>query len=237
MKEKGVLYLIPTTIADGTAQNVISTHVREVIRPIRFFLVEDIRTARRYLSSLSIYPSIEQLYFNTLDKNTTEKELPQLMSPLEEGKPVGVISESGCPGVADPGSLAVAYAHRNGIKVEPLVGPSSILLALMASGLNGQRFAFNGYLPVEAQEAGNAVRKFETESRVRNQTQIFIETPYRNNALVGHLLKNLHDDTMLCLAVNITGETEMIKTQSVKAWKSNDITLPREPALFLFLSA
>jgi 16S rRNA (cytidine1402-2'-O)-methyltransferase len=159
------------------------------------------------------------------------------MSPLEEGNPVGVISVSGCPGVAVPGSLAVAYAHRNGIKVEPLVGASSILLALMASGLNGQRFAFNGYLPVEAQEAGNAVRKFETESRVRNQTQIFIETPYRNNALVGHLIKNLHDNTMLCLAVNVTGETEMIKTQSVKAWKSSDITLPREPALFLFLSA
>ncbi|MEQ9414010.1 MAG: SAM-dependent methyltransferase, partial [Cyclobacteriaceae bacterium] len=194
----------------------------------------DIRTARRYLSSLSIFESIEQLYFNTLDKNTTETELPQLMSPLFEGKPIGIISESGCPGVADPGSLAVRYAHQNGIPIEPLVGPSSILLALMASGLNGQRFAFNGYLPVEAQEASQSIKKFEGESKTKNQTQIFIETPYRNNALISHLLKSLHDETLLCIAVNITGDLEMIKTQTVKAWKSTEITLPKEPALFLF---
>jgi len=188
MKRKGKLYLIPTTIADNSADKVISSYVRETIKPIRFFLVEDIRTARRYLSSLSIYESIEELYFNILDKNTTEAELPKIMSPLFEGKPVGVISESGCPGVADPGALAVQYAHQNGIKVEPMVGPSSILLALMASGLNGQRFAFNGYLPVETNEAAQAIKKFENDSRSKNQTQIFIETPYRNNALIGHLL-------------------------------------------------
>lgn len=236
MKSKGKLYLIPTVIADGTANKVISPYVREILKPIRFFLVEDIRTARRYLSSLSIFESIEQLYFNTLDKNTTEADLPQLMSPLQEGKPVGIISESGCPGIADPGALAVRYAHQKGISVVPLVGPSSILLALMASGLNGQRFAFNGYLPVESQEAFHAIKKMENESRTKNQTQIFIETPYRNNALNGHLLKALHDETLLCIASNITGETEMIKTQTVKAWKSAGITLPREPALFLFLA-
>lgn len=236
MKEKGTLYLIPTIIAEGTAQHVISHHVRDVLKPIQFFLVEDIRTARRYLSSLSIYSSIEQLYFNTLDKNTTETDLPQLMSPLDEGKPVGIISESGCPGVADPGALAVNYAHRKDIKVVPLVGPSSILLALMASGLNGQRFAFNGYLPVEAQEAGLAIKKFENESKAKNETQIFIETPYRNNALTNHLLKNLSDHTLLCIAVNVTGYSEMIKTQTVKEWRSQGITLPKEPALFLFLS-
>ncbi|MEQ8363165.1 MAG: SAM-dependent methyltransferase [Cyclobacteriaceae bacterium] len=234
MKAKGKLYLIPTVIADKTAHKVISPNVRDILKPIRFFLVEDIRTARRYLSSLSIFESIEQLYFNTLDKNTTETELPQLMSPLFEGKPIGIISESGCPGVADPGSLAVRYAHQNGIPIEPLVGPSSILLALMASGLNGQRFAFNGYLPVEAQEASQSIKKFEGESKTKNQTQIFIETPYRNNALISHLLKSLHDETLLCIAVNITGDLEMIKTQTVKAWKSTEITLPKEPALFLF---
>ena len=237
MKEKGKLYLIPTIIADDTADKVISEHIRNVLRPIRFFLVEDIRTTRRFLSSLSIFDSIEQLYFNTLDKNTTAAELPQLMSPLLEGKPVAIISESGCPGVADPGSLAVRYAHEKGIKVEPLVDPSSILLALMASGLNGQRFSFNGYLPVEAREAGQAIKKFENESKARNQTQIFIETPYRNNALIKHLLDALHDETQLCIAVNITGETESIKTQSVKMWKSSKPTLAREPALFLFLSS
>jgi len=236
MREKGTLYLIPTIIAEGTAQKVISNHVREVLKPIRFFLVEDIRTARRHLSSLSIFPSIEELYFNILDKNTTEVDLPQMMGPLEEGKSVGVISESGCPGIADPGALAVRYAHRKGIRVEPLVGPSSILLALMASGLNGQRFSFNGYLPVESQEAGQAIRKFESESKARNETQIFIETPYRNNALIGHLLKNLHDDTLLCIAVNVTGTSETIRTQTIKDWKQNNISLQREPALFLFLS-
>lgn len=234
MKAKGKLYLIPTVIADNTANKVISPYVREVLKPIRFFLVEDIRTARRFLSSLSIFESIEQLYFNTLDKNTTEAELPQLMSPLLEGKPIGIISESGCPGVADPGAQAVRYAHQKGISVEPLVGPSSILLALMASGLNGQRFAFNGYLPVEAQEATQAIKKLESESRTKNQTQIFIETPYRNNALIGHLLKSLHDETLLCIAVNITGDSEMIKTQTVRDWKSTEITLSKEPALFLF---
>lgn len=236
MKRKGKLYLIPTTIADNSADKVISSYVRETIKPIRFFLVEDIRTARRYLSSLSIYESIEELYFNILDKNTTEAELPKIMSPLFEGKPVGVISESGCPGVADPGALAVQYAHQNGIKVEPMVGPSSILLALMASGLNGQRFAFNGYLPVETNEAAQAIKKFENDSRSKNQTQIFIETPYRNNALIGHLLKSLRDETLLCIASNVTGETEMIKTLPVKTWRKEGITLSKEPALFLFLA-
>lgn len=234
---KGKLYLIPTVIADNTTKKVISPYVREILKPIRFFLVEDIRTARRFLSSLSIFESIEQLYFNTLDKNTTEVELPQLMSPLLEGKPIGIISESGCPGVADPGALAVLYAHKKGIPVEPLVGPSSILLALMASGLNGQRFSFNGYLPVEAQEASQAIKKMESESKSKNQTQIFIETPYRNNALISHLLKSLHDETLLCIAVNITGDPEMIKTQTVKEWKAAEITLPKEPALFLFLAS
>ena len=235
--KKGVLYLIPTVIADDTADQVISEHVRNILRPIRFFLVEDIRTTRRFLSSLSIFDSIEQLYFNTLDKNTSESELPQLMSPLLEGKPVAILSESGCPGVADPGALAVKFAHDKGIKVVPLVGPSSILLALMASGLNGQRFSFNGYLPVEAKEANQTIKKFENESRSRNQTQIFIETPYRNNALVKHLLEALSDTTLLCIAVNVTGETESIKTQSVANWKKSKPSLPREPALFLILAS
>lgn len=236
MSNKGKLYLVPTVIADGTADKVISGYVREILKPIRFFLVEDIRTARRFLSSLNIYPSIEQLYFNTLDKNTTEAELPQLMSPLEEGKPVAIISESGCPGVADPGAIAVRYAHRKGIEVEALVGPSSILLALMSSGLNGQRFSFNGYLPVEANEAAQAIKKFENESKSRMQTQIFIETPYRNNALLGHLLKTLKDDTLLCVAVNLTSELENVKTQTVKEWKAAEVSLPKAPALFLFLA-
>lgn len=236
MKEKGKLYLIPTVIAEGTAGKVISPYIKEILKSIQFFLVEDIRTARRYLSSLSIYDNIEKLYFNCLDKNTTEADLPQLMSPLKEGKPVGIVSESGCPGVADPGALAVLYAHQHDIKVVPLVGPSSILLALMASGLNGQRFSFNGYLPVEATEANRVIKRFENESKSRNQTQIFIETPYRNNSLLQHLIKTLSDDTLLCLALDITGDSEFIKTQTVKLWKAQDIRMPKEPAIFLFLA-
>lgn len=236
MKEKGKLYLIPTVIAEGTAGKVISPYIKEILKSIQFFLVEDIRTARRYLSSLSIYDNIEKLYFNCLDKNTTEADLPQLMSPLKEGKPVGIVSESGCPGVADPGALAVLYAHQHDIKVVPLVGPSSILLALMASGLNGQRFSFNGYLPVEATEANRVIKRFENESKSRNQTQIFIETPYRNNSLLQHLIKTLSDDTLLCLALDITGDSESIKTQTVKLWKAQDIRMPKEPAIFLFLA-
>lgn len=236
MRDKGKLYLIPTVIADHTQNKVISPYVKEVLKPIRFFLVEDIRTARRFLSSLSIYDSIEQLYFNVLDKNTTEADIPQLMSPIQKGKPIGLISESGCPGIADPGSLAVLYAHRHNIAIEALVGPSSILLALMSSGLNGQRFSFNGYLPVEGSEAAHAIKKFEQESKTRKQTQIFIETPYRNNALLSHLLKTLYDDTLLCVAVNITGENESIKTKTVREWRLAIPSLPKEPAMFLFLA-
>ncbi|MEQ9592478.1 MAG: SAM-dependent methyltransferase [Cyclobacteriaceae bacterium] len=236
MRENGKLYLVPTVIAERSAHKVISPYVKEVLKPIRFFLVEDIRTARRFLSSLGIYDSIEDLYFNILDKNASIEDLPDMMSPLLAGKPVAVISESGCPGVADPGALAVRYAHEHGIKVEPLVGPSSILLALMASGLNGQRFAFHGYLPVDATEAVSLIKTLEKQSSSLIQTQLFIETPYRNNSLFQHLLKALHEETLLCLAINITGEEEMIKTQTVREWKHSDYRLPKEPAIFLFLA-
>lgn len=236
MKRKGTLYLIPCPIAEHTAHKVIGEYVKEVLRPIRFFLVEDIRTARRFLSSLGIYDRIEELYFNILDKDTPEADLSRLMSPLDEGKPVGIIAESGCPGIADPGALAVRYAHAHDIPVEPLVGPSSLLLALMASGLNGQRFAFHGYLPVEMNEALISIKELEKESRKKGQTQLFIETPYRNNALLGHLLKALSEETLLCIALNITGQDSMIQTQAVKKWKDADIRLPKEPAIFLFLS-
>ncbi len=236
MKRKGTLYLIPCPIAEGSTDKVIGEYVKEVLRPIRFFLVEDIRTARRFLSSLGIYPRIEELYFNILDKDTPEGALSQLMSPLEEGKPVGVIAEAGCPGIADPGAVAVGYAHAHSISVEPLVGPSSILLALMASGLNGQRFAFHGYLPVEAHEASTTIKELEKESRKKGQTQLFIETPYRNNALLAHLLKTLSEETLLCIAQNITGQDSMIRTQTIKKWKEANFKLPKEPAIFLFLS-
>lgn len=232
----GKLYLIPTIISDETHQVVIPQQVKDILPEIKHFLAEDLRTARRFLSSLKVYPTIEELNFQVLNKETSAIDLPELMKPLEAGFNLGVISESGCPGVADPGALAVAYAHAHNFQVVPLVGPSSILLALMASGLNGQQFAFNGYLPVDANEASKKIKELERESKVKNQTQIFIETPYRNNAVFKHLVNNLNADTRLTVALDITGKEEVISTRSVSIWKSKPTEWPKAPAVFLFLA-
>jgi 16S rRNA (cytidine1402-2'-O)-methyltransferase len=233
---KGKLYLIPNVIADNTHNDVIPAQVRHLLPDIQHFLVEDLRTARRYLSSLKIYQSIESLSFAVLNKDTKLEEVQSLFDPIFNGFHIGVISEAGCPGIADPGALAAKFAHKNGIQVIPLVGPSSILLALMASGLNGQTFAFHGYLPIEAKECAKVIRDLEKESHQKNQTQIFIETPYRNNHLKALLLKNLNNETELCIAVEITGLQESIQTLQVKEWKSIGKELPKTPAIFLFLS-
>lgn len=232
----GILYLIPNIISDDTQRSVIAPQVIEALKTISHFLAEDVRTARRYLSSLKIYESIESLHFEVLNKDTKEMEFESLMRPLGEGKNVGVISESGCPGVADPGALAVEYAHKKKIKVVPLVGPSSILLALMASGLNGQQFAFHGYLPIDSKEAAIKIKQLESESRQKNQTQIFIETPYRNNQILKSLIDNLNSNDLLCIAFNITGKDEFIETQTVSTWKKQIPVLSKEPAVFLFLA-
>lgn len=233
---KGELFLIPATISDNTAEAVINSSVKSEIKSIRHFLVENVRTARRFLSSLRIYDSIELLNIQTLDKDTTEHELKRLLLPLFEGANVGILSEAGCPGVADPGSIAVKYAHQEGIRVRPLVGPSSILLALMGSGLNGQSFAFHGYLPIEKPSATAAIKDFERESMKKKQTQIFIETPYRNNAMMENLKLALRDDTLICRAMDLTGQQEDIKTMTVKSWKGLTENLPKLPAIFLFLA-
>lgn len=236
MSALGKLFLIPNIIAEGTHHEVISTSVITSLAEIQHFLAEDIRTARRYLSALKVFPSIETLDFKVLNKETNENELKELCAPLWDGKNLGVLSESGCPGVADPGALAVKYAHQNGIQVIPLTGPSSILLSLMASGLNGQRFAFQGYLPIDSKETTNAVKEFERESRTKNQTQIFIETPYRNNQLAANLLKTLRPETLLCIAIDVTGAQESIHTHTIKDWKTKLTELPKLPAVFLFLA-
>jgi 16S rRNA (cytidine1402-2'-O)-methyltransferase len=232
----GKLYLIPNIIADDTQEEVIPSHVRNTLGGIRHFLAEDVRTARRFLSSLKIYESIESLHFEVLNKETPAEALKSLMDPIRDGHSVGIISESGCPGIADPGALAVRFAHENAIQVIPLVGPSSILLALMASGLNGQHFAFHGYLPIESKEASQVIKTFEKESKTKNQTQVFIETPYRNNSLLNVLLKTLHDETLLCVAMDVTGKTESINTHAVKKWRSLKPSLPKTPVVFLFLA-
>lgn len=236
MNNNGKLFLIPNVIAKHTEHLVVAPQVREGLKGLRYFLAEDIRSARRYLSSLRIYDQIESLSFSTLDKDTRQEDMAELFAPLFDGNHLGVLSESGCPGIADPGALAVAFAHAHGVRVIPMVGPSSIFLALMGSGLNGQQFAFRGYLPIQGKEAGRTIREMEKESRAKKQTQIFIETPYRNNALLSHLLKSLAPETRLCLAVDLTGEEEFIQTRTVKMWRQHLPELPKLPCVFLFLA-
>lgn len=234
--ESGKVYLIPVNIADDTQSSVLVPMLREILPSINYFLAENVRTARRYLSSLKIYDSIEPLRFEVLDKDTDPSSLTSFFKPVMEGANVGIMSESGCPGIADPGSMAVEWAHEHGLTVVPMVGPSSLILALMASGLNGQRFAFHGYLPIESKDLAQSIRDFEKESRQKSQTQMFIETPYRNNAVMNALMRSLHDSTRLCVAVDLTGKNESIKTHTVRKWKSVKIDFPKLPAVFLFLA-
>jgi 16S rRNA (cytidine1402-2'-O)-methyltransferase len=231
---KGKLFLFPMTLSEDTQESVIPPQVKESIKKVRYFLCENPRTARRFISSLKVHGSIEALQFELLDKDTQPGQLAALMAPLLAGEDGGVMSESGCPGIADPGAIAVAYAHRNDIQVVPLVGPSSILMALMASGLNGQNFAFNGYLPIESQPAAQLIKAFERDSKEKKRTQIFIETPYRNNAVLGHLLKTLSGNTRLCIAADITGKAEWIKCDTVEQWRKESIVMEKVPSVFLF---
>jgi 16S rRNA (cytidine1402-2'-O)-methyltransferase len=232
----GQLYLIPTVISEETEQMVIPSIVLEKLRLIHCFLAEDVRTARRYLSRLKIYESIEQLSFTVLNKDTKESEIREMFKPIFKGENLGILSESGCPGVADPGSMAVNYAHSQTVSVIPLVGPSSIFLALMASGLNGQNFAFHGYLPIDGYECVQKIKRLENESSAKHQTQIFIETPFRNNQILKNLLASLNASTQVTIAVDLTGKKEFIRTHSVQEWRKNVPALPKEPAVFLFLS-
>ncbi|SRR5258706_7519957 len=232
----GSFFLIPTIISEGTEQEVIAPIVLEKLKSIKHFLAEDVRTARRYLSSLKIYESIESLNFSVLNKDTKEIELREMFAPVFLGEHIGILSESGCPGIADPGALAVNFAHQNKIKVTPLVGPSSILLALMASGLNGQQFAFHGYLPIDTKECVQKIKILEKESSLKNQTQIFIETPFRNNQVLKNLVNALNKSVELCIALDITGKNEFIKTLRVSEWEKNLPTLPKEPVVFSFLA-
>ncbi len=236
MPNRGNLFLIPTVIAAGTQEDVIPAGLRTKLADIHHFLAEDVRTARRFLSSLKVYEQIEALSFSVLDKSTPEASIADLFAPVFDGYHLGVLSESGCPGIADPGALAVKYAHQHNIRVIPLVGPSSILLSLMASGLNGQRFAFQGYLPIRAKERTKAIRELEKESRLQNQTQIFIETPYRNNALFESLLAALTPETRLCVASDVTGAREFILTKTVRQWRAQPQAFPKVPSVFLFLA-
>jgi 16S rRNA (cytidine1402-2'-O)-methyltransferase len=229
----GKLYLIPSVLAEGTSQEVISPQVKDVISHTTHYLVENLRTARRYISSLKLGIEIEALDLQILDKNTGSQDLNLLMRPIFEGKDLGIISEAGCPGIADPGAVAVAYAHQKGIRVIPLSGPSSIFLALMGSGFSGQTFTFHGYLPIDKKELVNSLHSLENVSRRDHSTQIFMETPFRNQKMLENLLQHLHPDTLLCIARNVTATDELIQTKRVQDWKRDPPDLHKIPTVFL----
>jgi len=232
----GTLYLIPSLLDETDTRAVLPQGVIDTIRSLRHFIVENERTARRFLIKLNMKEMLDQIRFETLDKHTRPEDFDLIMEPLRKGIPMGLISEAGCPGIADPGADIAAIAHRKGIRVVPLTGPSSILLALMASGLNGQNFAFNGYLPIKQGDRSRAIKSLEERSRKENQTQVFIEAPYRNHQLLSDLLSILHPKTRLCLAINITGPDEKIMTKTVAEWKKVKIEFQKKPAVFLLLA-
>lgn len=230
------LYLIPTPLAPD-ADQWVSPQLREVLARVDYFLVENERTARRFLGSLGLGRDIRSLRFGLLTKDTTAAELEALLAQVVAGSVIGVLSEAGCPGVADPGALAVAHAHRQGWKVTALPGPSSVLLALMASGLNGQCFAFHGYLPIQPDARQQAIRQLEQESARRRQAQLFIETPYRNQALFDDLLRQLSPHTRLCVACHLTAVDEWVRTCTVSQWRSRPKPeLHRLPTVFVFMA-
>lgn len=227
------LFLIPVTLGETSIEQVLPAYNKDMILQINHFIVENIRTARRFLKKVDSSIDIDTLTFYELNKHTKAEEIGNYLLPLKEGKHVGVISEAGCPAIADPGADIVAIAQQKGYKVVPLVGPSSILMALMASGFNGQSFSFQGYLPVDSNERIKKIKNLEQRIYKEDQTQIFIETPYRNHKLAEDLIKNCTPSTKLCIAMNITCEDEYIKTLPVKNWTKQLPDMDKKPCIFL----
>lgn len=226
-----MLYLIPISLSENGLQ-VVLPQVKEIITHTKYYLVENIRTARRFISSLQLGIKIDELQFFEIDKHTTYATLTQYFTQIPQGENIGVMSEAGCPAVADPGSVAVAFAHKKGIKVAPLVGASSILLTLMGSGFNGQQFTFLGYLALDKQKRIAEIKQLEKDLLQKRQTQIFIETPYRNNQLLLDLCANLNPQTQICVAVNLTAENEMIQTKTAAEWKKQLPELHKQLVVF-----
>ncbi len=237
MTQTGKLYLIPTVLAEGTADAVLAPQVKEVIAHVDYFFVEELRTARRFISSLKIGKPIENIHFFELNKDTRKESFVKNFEAIPAGVDIGILSEAGCPGVADPGAMAVAHAHRVNREVVPLSGPSSILLALMGSGFNGQSFCFHGYLPIDKAEKIKIVKSLEKESKVKNQTQLFMETPYRNMKMLEEILPALHPETYFCIAADLTGTNQYIKTRKVKDWPKHLPDIHKKPAIFLLLAS
>jgi 16S rRNA (cytidine1402-2'-O)-methyltransferase len=233
----GILYLFPVTLAESPLEKVLPEYNKQLLLPIRHFIVEEVRTARRFLKKTDIGFDIDACQFYSLNKHTTPEQIIGYLDALKNGSDMGLLSEAGCPAVADPGADIVRIAQEKKYKIIPLVGPSSILLALMASGFNGQRFAFEGYLPVEKNDRIKTIKRLEQRSYAEDMTQIFIETPYRNTKLLEDLTINLRPQTRICVAFDLTGPDESIRTLSAKDWKNDYPELTKKPCIFLIYKA
>ena len=232
MKPSGTLYLIPTTMSESGVDRVIPSYNIDILKTLSHFIVEEIKTARRFIKVCNPSAVIDDLTFFELNEHTNINEIEHMLIPVLEGFDIGVISEAGCPAIADPGADIVALAHKQGIKVVPLIGPSSILLALMASGMNGQSFTFIGYLPLK-DERKKALKQLELTSKQKRQTQIFIEAPYRNQKLLEEMLVVCNPETKLCIGMNITGSDELIVTKTIRDWKKSCPDINKKPTIFL----
>ncbi len=233
MGEKGKLYLVPNTLGESAVSSVLPCDIGNVLNSIAEFIVEDERTARRFLKKAGYTGSLDTVVLHLLNEHTDKDRVGSYLKAVKEGKNIGIISDAGCPGIADPGAEVVKLAHERNITVVPLVGPSSILLALMASGMNGQSFCFNGYLPKEKHERQRKIKELEKLALQKDQTQLFIETPYRNMQMLEDLLAVCEEQTRLCIACDITLATESIQTLPVAEWKKKKPELHKRPAIFL----
>lgn len=227
------LFLIPVTLGETSVEQVLPSHNTRIISSLKYFIVENIRSARRFLKQCDKDIDIDSLTFYELNEHTDRQHISNYLKPIRQGQSVGVISEAGCPAIADPGADVVAIAQSEGVRVVPLVGPSSLLMALMASGFNGQSFAFHGYLPIDSSERTKTLKRLENRAYTEDQTQIFIETPYRNKKLADEILQQCKPQTKLCIAMNISCNDEYIVTKSVKAWKGNLPEMHKKPCVFL----
>ena len=233
---KGRLFLIPTPLGEGDPSEVLPASVLSRVCSLKVCVVEELRTARRFLSKAGLKGHMDELEFHVLNEHTPESELALLGRLFDDGQDAGLMSEAGLPAVADPGAALVALCHRKGVEVVPLTGPSSLMLALMGSGLDGQSFAFRGYLPAKTEDRKKAIRAAEKLSASLHQTQIFIETPYRNDTLMADLLRELSPSVRLCIAADLTLEDSLLKTRTVSQWRKDGITIGKRPCVFLFLA-
>lgn len=231
------LHLIPVGLGQSDQQRWQPKMVREIAAELKYYIAENAKTARAFLKTVETHHAIQEIHIETLSPKSSTAQIKQWLQSAPTATDIGLVSEAGCPAVADPGARVVAQAHKMGIQVVPWTGPSSIMLGLMASGLDGQRFAFHGYAPVKAQERDQQLKQWESISHKQNQTQILIETPYRNQAMFDALCKNLRNETRLCIACNLTCDDEWISTRTISQWRKSNLQLGKKPCLFLYLAS